>query len=172
MVYGVVKQSGGSIWVYSEAGRGTTFKIYLPRYVGAEEPAAVETAPMERLARSANILLVEDELPVRIVARRILERDGYRVLEATDGSNALDIASRLLEPIDLVITDLVMPGMGGRELVRQLRMGPHPARVLFMSGYAMDAVNRLSLLEASDAFIEKPFTVDSLSRKVKEVLAA
>lgn len=173
MVYGVVKQSGGSIWVYSEPAHGTSFKIYLPRYMGADEsPEAVEPPPQEAEAPRGVILIVEDEQPVRLVARRTLEHLGHTVIEAVDGRSALEIVQQTTAPIDLVITDLVMPGMGGRELVSSLRAGGHTPRVLFMSGYTMDAANRQSLLADSEAFLEKPFTPDSLARKVTAVLSA
>jgi signal transduction histidine kinase len=173
MVYGVVRQSGGSIWVYSETGHGTSFKIYLPRFVGAQDaPEVPEVLPPQAEVPRSLILIVEDEQQVRLVARRTLEQLGHTVLEAADGQSALDIVREATSPIDLVITDLVMPGIGGRELVNRLRAGGHSPRVLFMSGYTVDAANRQSLLADSEAFVEKPFTPSSLARKVTSVLSA
>jgi CheY-like chemotaxis protein len=173
MVYGVVRQSGGSIWVYSEPGHGTSFKIYLPRFVGAQDaPEVPEVLPPQAEVPRSLILIVEDEQQVRLVARRTLEQLGHTVLEAADGQSALDIVREATSPIDLVITDLVMPGIGGRELVNRLRAGGHSPRVLFMSGYTVDAANRQSLLADSEAFVEKPFTPSSLARKVTSVLSA
>jgi CheY-like chemotaxis protein len=173
MVYGVVRQSGGSIWVYSEPGHGTSFKIYLPRFVGAQDaPEVPEVLPPQAEVPRSIILIVEDEQQVRLVARRTLEQLGHTVLEAVNGQNALDIVRETVAPIDLVITDLVMPGIGGRELVNRLRASGQSPRVLFMSGYTMDAANRQSLLADSEAFVEKPFTPSSLARKVTGVLSA
>jgi CheY-like chemotaxis protein len=172
MVYGVVKQTGASIWVYSELGRGSTFKIYLPR--AAEQRAVAEVSrPAEprRPMRRAVVLLVEDDPNVRAVARRTLECEGLSVLEARDGVEALEASARAHERIELVLTDLVMPEMGGRELARRLKERGHAARVIFMSGYTADAVNRQSILAPNDVFIEKPFTPDGLIRKVLDILS-
>jgi two-component system, cell cycle sensor histidine kinase and response regulator CckA len=170
-VYGIVKQSGGYIWVYSEPGRGTTFKIYLPRHDGAGDasaPAARPAAP----TRSATILLVEDEPAVRAVARRILEKQGYAVIEAPNGREALLVAGSYAGRIDLVLTDMVMPEMSGRDFVRQFAGERPGVRALFMSGYTEEAVYRQSVLEPGAFFLEKPFTVDGLLGKVREVLGA
>jgi PAS domain S-box-containing protein len=172
MVYGVVKQTGASIWVYSEPERGSTFKIYLPRT--ADERTVAEASrlagPRQPLRRAV-VLLVEDDPNVRAVARRTLEREGLCVLEARDGVEALEASVRTPEPIELVLTDLVMPEMGGRELARRLEERGHAARVIFMSGYTADAVNRQSILAPNDVFLEKPFTPDGLVRKVRDALS-
>ena len=118
------------------------------------------------------ILIVEDEEPVRIAARRTLEQLGHTVIEAVDGHSALETVRQSALTVDLVITDLVMPGMGGRELVNNLRSTGQTPRVLFMSGYTMDAANRQSLLAESEAFLEKPFTPERLARKVMSVLSS
>ena len=172
-VYGIVKQSGGYVWVYSEVDRGTTFKVYLPAVAGA--PAAEEqereSAP-ELTSAPERILLVEDEPNVRRIAKRVLERHGYTVLEASNGLEALRVIERRQEPIALVLTDLVMPEMGGRELASRLRIVSPSSRVLFMSGYTEDAVLRQSVIEPGALFLDKPFTFDTLIRKVREALAA
>ena len=170
-VYGIVKQSGGSVWVSSEPGYGTTFKIYLPRAVEAE-PVVVRPP---RLAADTGggtetILLVEDEERVRQVARRILEKHGYSVLEAEDGPAAVQICEQHDAPIDLVLTDVVMPGMGGRELTDRLRSLRSNFRALYMSGYATDTIAHRHVLQEGSTFVEKPFTADALLSKVCEAL--
>ena len=172
-VYGIVKQSGGYVWVYSELDRGTTFKIYLPAVpLGATAVEAEREPAPPPVGGPERILLVEDEANVRRIARRILERNGYTVLEAGNGSEALRILERRQEPIALVLTDLVMPEMGGRELASQLRIVSPTSRVLFMSGYTEDAVLRQSVMEPGAIFLDKPFTFETLIRKVREALAA
>ncbi len=167
-VYGIVKQSSGYIWVYSEPGRGTAFKIYLPRIEGAAETRV----PAESLAAPARgdetILLVEDEESVRALACRTLESKGYRVLDARDGAEAVEIAQR--ERIDLLLTDMVLPGMGGREIAARVHDLQPEASVLFTSGYTDDVMVRGGLLERGAAFLEKPFTPAVLARRVREVL--
>ncbi len=168
-VYGVVKQSGGSIWPYSEEGVGTTFKIYLPRVAGGEVVAA---GPAEGGARGGDetILLVEDDDAVRRIARVVLERRGYTVLEAADGENAVRLASAHGGPIDLVVTDIVMPGLGGPALLERLRDLRPDIPVLFTSGYTSDAVIRHGVETAETPFLQKPFTAEALARKVREVI--
>jgi len=170
-VYGIIKQSGGFIWVYSEVGRGTTFKLYLPR---VEELAERVSQPAQASARPARgtetVLVVEDEAPVRSVARQVLERHGYTVLEAASAEAALDIATRYSGTIHLVLTDVVMPGLNGRELATRLADLRPDARVIFMSGYTDDAVTRHGVLEPGSAYVQKPFTPDAIARRVREVL--
>jgi len=172
-VYGIVKQSGGYVWVYSEIDRGTTFKIYLPSVSGTPKSTDAERELNAHLpATPERILLVEDEPNVRRIARRILERNGYIVLEASNGAEALRVLERRQEPIALVLTDLVMPEMGGKELASRLRNVSPTPRVLFMSGYTEDAVLRQSVMEPGAMFLDKPFTFDTLIRKVREALVA
>jgi CheY-like chemotaxis protein len=174
-VYGIVKQSGGYVWVYSEVDRGTTFKIYLPAVATEATTARTEeeSEPSPTMAAAPErILLVEDEPNVRRIARRILERSGYTVLEAANGHEALRVLERRREPIALVLTDLVMPEMGGRELARKVRVVSPMSRVVFMSGYTEDAVLRQSVMEPGSIFLDKPFTFDTLLRKVREALNA
>jgi CheY-like chemotaxis protein len=169
-VFGIVKQSEGHIYVYSEPGRGTSFKLYFPR-VEADGGACEVTADSEVIrANGETILLVEDEEMVRTVARDTLERAGYAVLEAADGAEAVRMLEEQCEPVHLVLTDVVMPGMSGRELVDSLKTRWPELRVLLMSGYTDDAVVRHGILSADTAFIQKPFTAASLARKVGEVL--
>ncbi len=168
MVFGIVKQSGGSIHVYSEPGRGTTFKIYLPAVV--EDTAVTRASDSQAgLRGTESILLVEDEEGVRGLASRVLKMFGYQVLTATDGKDALDVLNSHRGPLDLILTDVVMPNMGGPELVQQLRPDYPRVKVLFMSGYTDDAVVRHGLIEADVAFIQKPYTPLSLARKVRQV---
>ncbi|MBI4545657.1 MAG: PAS domain S-box protein [Gemmatimonadetes bacterium] len=170
-VYGIVKQSGGYIWVYSEVDSGTTFKVYLPRI---DEPAAViERAPRAAApGGSETILLAEDDEAVRRLARRILERRGYAVLEAASGPQALQVAEQHTGRIYLLITDVVMPEMSGRELARRLAARDPEIRVLYMSGYTDDAIVRHGVLEAGIAFLQKPFTPELLAQTTRQVLDA
>jgi two-component system, cell cycle sensor histidine kinase and response regulator CckA len=172
-VYGIVKQSDGTIWVYSEPGKGATFKIYLPR---TDVKAAVEAAaPPIAAAGSAEgaevILLAEDETGVRVHSARVLRRAGYTVLDAPDGSAALAIAEQWQGPIHLLITDMIMPGLGGRRLAEMVSQRYPSIAVLFMSGYTDDEIVRQSR-SGAPAFLQKPYTPASLARKVREVLDA
>jgi len=169
-VYGIVKQSGGNIWVYSEPGKGTTFKIYLPR---ADEPLeeVVERVAGGELHRGdETILVVEDNNEVREVAVRILSGQGYRVLEASQGLDAFLICTEHDGPIHLLLTDVVMPKMSGRELAETLMSIRPRIKVLYMSGYTDNAIVHHGVLETGMDFIQKPFAVDTLARKVREVL--
>ena len=170
-VYGIVKQSGGSIWVYSEIGRGTTFKIYLPRADGerARPAAAVEPTTLEG---TETILLAEDQEEVRAVMLTALQRHGYTVLIAVNGDDALRIVREHRGPIHLLITDVVMPAMSGRELVSRMQESHPGIRVMYASGYTDDAVVRHGVLESGVIFLQKPFTPTALLRKIREVLDA
>ncbi len=171
-VYGIVKQSGGFIWVYSEPGNGTTVKVYFPREAGPVATAPHDTESGTEIRGSETVLIVEDEAAVRGLASRILRERGYRVLEAADGIEALRIAQDYPQEIHLVLTDVVMPGVGGRLLVSSLE-GIRPAiKSLFISGYTDNAIVHQGILDANVAFLQKPFSVDGLTRKVHEVLHA
>ena len=168
-VYGIVQQSGGFIWVYSEPGHGTTFKIYLPRVDAPAESAVV--AAVGPVARGTEtVLLAEDSAAVRAVARQVLERQGYTVLEAPDGELALHLAQRHAGPIHLLLTDVVMPGMSGRQLADRLVPARPDMKVLYASGYTDDSVVRHGVLEEGTPYLQKPFTPESLARKVRDVL--
>ena len=169
-VYGIVKQSGGYIWVYSEPGRGTTIKVYLPRVPGAADAPSPAPPPKEVRGGHETVLLVEDAAPVRALARRSLEACGYRVLDAPDGPAALKLSAQHGDSIDLLVTDVVMPGMSGRELAERLARERPRTKVLYTSGYTDDAMVRQGVLTAGVAFLQKPFVPDSLARKVREVL--
>jgi len=168
-VYGIVKQSGGNIWVYSEAGEGTTFKIYLPCVDEPLEELGEEVA--KEISRGhETILIVEDEETVRKLAVRVLRRQGYKVLEAPDGGRAFMLCEEYKEPIHLILTDVVMPGMSGRKLVERLKLIHPEMKVFYMSGYTDNAILHHGILEPGTNFIQKPFAVESLARKVREVL--
>ena len=170
MVYGIVKQSGGHIWLYSEPGRGTTFKIYLPRVEGAVASSAARALLPDPARGHETILLVEDELEVRELARDVLEAQGYTVLEAPDALAALRIFEARFGPIDLVLTDVVMPRMSGRELAIQLATLRPAMPVGYMSGYTDTAIVHHGVLEPGTTFLQKPFTPDALVRKIRQAL--
>ena len=169
-VYGIVKQSGGHIWVYSEPGHGTTFKIYLPRVEDAAAPAKATPASIPSLRGSETILLVEDQEEVRRLARRVLEARGYAVLVAASGAEALQVAAAHTGPIHLLATDVIMPGMSGREVGLRLAPARPETKVLYLSGYADESIVHHGVLEPGIAFLQKPFTAEALGRKVREVL--
>ncbi len=168
-VYGIIKQSGGYIFVQSELGRGTVFTIYLPRVDEPSEAHGVVAGTPAAIGGSETILLVEDEDSVRQLVRETLDARGYRVLEAPNGQAALALAAAHAEPIDLVITDVVMPGLSGPELVQQLAAERPDLKVLYLSGYAQEAFS-IPRDAAQKTFLQKPFTLQSLSRKVREIL--
>ncbi len=170
MVYGIVKQSGGNIWVYSEPGQGTTFKIYLPRIEEAIESVQERCALTSPLRGIETVLLVEDEDAVRDLGRDILQARGYTVLEARHGAEALRISEQHPGPIHLVLTDVVMPEMTGRELADRLAALRPETKVLYMSGYTDNAVVHHGVLDPGTVFLQKPFTGAVLARKVREIL--
>jgi len=171
-VFGIVQQSGGRIWVESEVGKGATFKVRFARVEDVSDPMPARTAPPEALAPSGaqTILLVEDDEQVRAVAKAILRRHGYRVLETMDAGGALLTCEKHRGNIDLLLTDVILPHMNGRELVERAILIRPDMRVLFMSGYTAGELGRDGVIDADLAFIQKPITPESLIRKVREVL--
>jgi CheY-like chemotaxis protein len=165
-----VKQSGGSIWVYSEPGRGTTFKIYLPYVVDNSEVVEFKVIQPELSMGTETILLVEDEDVVRDMTCEVLHESGYEVLEARDPREALSIAEQFPGAIHLMLTDVVMPVMSGRQLTELLIPKRPEMQVLYMSGYTDDAIVHHGVLGQGTAFIGKPFAADELTRKIREIL--
>jgi len=169
-VYGIVKQAGGFVWVYSEVGLGTTFKVYLPRVDESATP--LETRESSLPARgSETILLVEDETALRQMTREILEQHGYRVIEAAGPHDAVEASQRLPGTIHLLVTDVVMPGMTGRQLAESLVAARPSLRVLYISGYTDDVIAQSGVLEPGVLFLAKPFSTHALLRRVREALA-
>jgi len=169
-VYGIVKQSGGNIWVYSEEGKGATFKIYLPVDETQDVPAGHHEPVRGQWSRGTEtVLLVEDAPMIRRLAREIMTRAGYTVIEADAGDQAAQLAARLPR-IDVLLTDVVMPRLNGIELAEQLKTTSRDLRVLFMSGYTDTAIVRNGLLSDSATFLQKPFTPDELLRKLRVVI--
>src|SRR5579859_1047927 len=174
-VYGIVKQSGGYIWVYSEIGRGTTFKIYLPRVASLEvHPAQIPPARQFQNVEpgTETILLVEDEANLRYLARQYLEKQGYKVIEAADGAVAMQIAVAHEAPIHLLLTDVIMPGMNGRELAQRITEIRPNVKVLYMSGYTENVIGHNGTLDVGVRLLQKPFNLRDLKNMVREVLDA
>jgi two-component system, cell cycle sensor histidine kinase and response regulator CckA len=168
-VYGIVKQSEGYIWCYSEVGVGTTFKIYLPRV--DEEVSPVHRRAAVRLAHgSETVLLIEDDGSLRHVVCEILEGAGYTVLVADGGAKALQIADEYTGPIQLIVTDVIMPGFSGRHAAQKIKSARAEVEILFISGYTSEAIAKHGVLEAGARFLSKPFTTEDLLRKVRDVL--
>jgi CheY-like chemotaxis protein len=169
-VYGIVKQSGGYIFAQSDPGCGTNFRIYLPR---VPDPAAVpgmDKHPQGPTGGSETVLLVEDEESVRELVRETLKARGYTVIEASDGISGMRVAEEYPGKIEILITDVVMPGMSGRELAKRITAARPDIKVLYLSGYTEDAIIHEGALEPGTAFLQKPFTLQVLARKVREVL--
>ena len=184
-VYGVVKQSDGWIWVDSKPGRGTTFQIYLPQELVANEVSIEEVAqnesqvPKESMSPTAlersptgteTVLVVEDQDGIRDIVKESLRRNGYKVLIANDGEEALQMAAAYPDPIHLLITDLVMPNIGGRELAQRLTPQRPSMKVLFMSGYSEQSALEIEATSQSATVLQKPFSLDALARNVRRVL--
>jgi two-component system cell cycle sensor histidine kinase/response regulator CckA len=174
MVYGIIKQSRGHVWVASKPDQGTTFTIYLPQVVAVKEaPVAKPAVTSSTAGGGETILLVDDEEALRSVARRALVRAGYSVIPAVDGPDALRVyMEHTGTPVALVVTDVVMPGLGGRELVGRLKIMSPNLRVLFVSGYTEEGVRKQGVLQPGTEFLEKPFTPEKLLRKIREILDA
>ena len=170
MVYGIVKQSGGNIWVYNEVGKGTTFKIYLPQVEEPSEESQRRDIAVEIERGNETILVVEDENSVRELAVIALKMQGYKVMYASHPGDALIICENFKDPIHLILSDVIMPGMSGKALVERLKQIHPEMKALYMSGYTDNAIVHHGILDAGISFIQKPFTFDGLARKVREVL--
>jgi CheY-like chemotaxis protein len=168
-VHGIVNQSGGHVWVYSEPAKGTTFKIYLPRKAAVSEPIAERTEVVPTGGREV-VLVVEDSSLLRPLVERVLRKHGYTVLVTDSAEQALDVAASNVDSIDLLLTDVVLPGLNGRELAEALQSNFPDMKVLYTSGYPADMVVRQGIEEGSVAFIEKPYAPSDLVNMVRETL--
>ena len=168
-VYGIVKQSGGHISLYSEPAHGTVFKVYFPARAGKNQVNQLPVAA-RRPSKGETVLVVEDEIDLRKMIVRALERVGYRVLEATGGEHAVALVEGADSKLDLLITDVVMPGIRGTEVAQKLSQSEPELKVLYMSGYTDNAMFHQKLLGADVAFIQKPFTLEALEQKVADML--
>ena len=169
-VYGIIKQSGGNIWLYSEPGKGTSFKVYLPVTEDEIETSVAPTADTSSQRGSETVLLVEDEEIVRKITKRLLEENGYNVLQAGSGEEAIRVFTRFKEPIHLLITDVVMPMLSGKDVADQIESVHPETKVLYMSGYTDEAIVHHGIVDADIEFIQKPFTERGLTRKIREIL--
>lgn len=170
-VYGIIKQSNGNIWVYSEPGKGSTFKVYLPRLDDdSKDPGLASPAPGTTTRGTETILLVEDEASVRKTAKRILAAQGYSVIEAENGEKAIRCYNDHDGPIHILVTDVIMPGMSGKDVADKLLASTPSLKVLYVSGYTDNAISHHGVLDQNTHFIQKPFTSESLAGKVREVL--
>jgi len=170
VIYGVVRQAGGTIEVYSELGQGTTFRIYLPRVEENAQRIEKESQAMEMPGGKETVLLVEDEVILRVLGVKVLKRLGYQVLEADSGGDALVIAERHTEPIHLLLTDVVMPGMNGRELAERMTKMHPEMKVLYTSGYAENVIAHRGVIEQGLNFIGKPYAPQQLAKKLRDIL--
>ena len=169
-VYGIVKQSNGTIWLYSEPGKGTTFKIYFPRVEEKADKSNEINNVYLGPKRTETVLVVEDEFAVRGLTVQILKKQGYTVLEASNGKDALSVAREFADKIHLIITDVVMPGMNGREVYEEIKKITPDIKVVFMSGYTAEVIRRKNVIEKDVMFLSKPISPDGLLLKIRDVL--
>ncbi|MBC2696308.1 MAG: response regulator, partial [Desulfobacteraceae bacterium] len=168
-VYGIVKQNNGFIWVYSEPGKGTTFKVYLSK-VKNTNPKEKKQTPVDNPGGSETVLIVEDDDNLRKFAQKALRQLGYKLLVAENGEDALKVCNEHDGQIDLMITDVVMPKMGGKEAAKRLQLFYPQMKVLYMSGYTDTAIVHHGVLEPGQNFLEKPFSPEDIAREVRETL--
>ncbi|MBE9547619.1 MAG: response regulator, partial [Proteobacteria bacterium] len=169
-VYGIIKQNNGFIWVYSEPGQGSAFKVYLPKVKGDAELDEKEQTPVDDLSGSGTVLIVEDDDGLRKLAQAVLHQHGYRVLDAENGEDALRVSKEHEGPIHLLLTDMIMPKMGGKKLAERLQPLYPRMKVIYMSGYTDNTIVRHGVLAPKLNFIQKPFTPEALARKVRKAL--
>ena len=169
-VYGIITQSGGAIEVHSTSGQGSTFRIYFPQVETGVETEETERPAMNLPAGSGTILVVEDEVQVRELVQEILQAEGYTVLTAADGDEGLQLCTAYGGPIDLLLTDVVMPRLSGPEMAQCILPMRPTIKIVYMSGYASDAMGDHGVLDPGTAFLQKPFTPDILIRKVRKTL--
>jgi two-component system cell cycle sensor histidine kinase/response regulator CckA len=169
-VYGIIKQSGGFIWVYSEPGQGTTFKIYFPLLSATSQRRTFVTETVDGLNGNETVLLVEDEKMVRELAERILTEFGYKVLVAENGEVAKQIFEQQKEKIQIVVTDIIMPGISGRDLAAHIKKENPDIKLLYISGYSDEAILHHNKIDNGSEFLQKPFTAQKFVRRVRQIL--
>jgi two-component system cell cycle sensor histidine kinase/response regulator CckA len=170
-VYGMVKQSGGDIWVYSEPGQGTTFKLYFPRVAEPVSPGSIQEPSHQGRSQGETVILVEDEAQVRDLTARMIKRLGYTVLTAANGEEALALSQTHPGKISLLVTDVVMPFKSGKQVADALLATRPDLRVLYLSGYTENTVVNYGVLDSSVDFLAKPFSREALARKIRDILA-
>jgi CheY-like chemotaxis protein len=170
-VYGMVKQSGGDIWVYSEPGQGTTFKLYFPRVTEPVSPGWSEEVGPQRQIAGETVMLVEDEAQVRDLEVRMLKQLGYTVLSASNGDEAIDISGAHAGEIALLVTDVVMPNMSGKQVADIMRSHRPELKILFLSGYTENTISHHRVLDSGVDFLSKPFSRETLSNKIRDILS-
>jgi CheY-like chemotaxis protein len=169
-VYGIVKQSQGWIGVFSEPGKGSTFRVYMPRVDGIDEPAPAAAVPAAPLQGAETVLVVEDQEDVRGFVVAVLVSGGYRVLQAADANEALALAEACSGKIDVLLTDVVLPGMNGRELADRFRSARPGTKVIYTSGYTQDLIADRGVLHRDVNYVPKPYTADQITAKVREAI--
>ena len=170
--YGIVKQFGGHIMVYSEVGRGTTFKLYFPESHETKEAAPIAMPESALLRGNETIMVIDDETHIVNMVKQILAEQGYHIISATNPREALILSDQYAKPIDMLLTDIIMPELNGPDLVRMMRQKRPTLKVLYMSGYANNAATQIGVLKPNTAFLQKPFTSEILTHNIRKVLDA